>query len=207
MLPTAASVALVAVVAALPASAQQWRYDQPLNNEVDRQINEIMNGTVMSNAAPVKPLAELVERGVAGSTFETSVEPRAGFGGALRAGGEFERLEPATEPQDHAPRDFDGVALPIAGVNELADETLSVDPTERVVADVELPGVVGEDEVASEPILGGDQALQRAAELPIVVPPTSQRVNYAEYWRSRDEEARRIAEQMVHCSLSRRCAR
>jgi len=38
------------------------------------------------------------------------------------------------------------------------DETLGVDPTEGVVADAELPGVVGEDDGAPEPILGADRA-------------------------------------------------
>ena len=42
------------------------------------------------------------------------------------------------------------------------DETLGVDPTEGVVADAELPGVVGEDDGAPEPILGADRAPWRA---------------------------------------------
>ncbi len=62
----------------------------------------------------------------------------------------------------HPPGDFDGVALPIVGGNELGDEAFGVNPTQSVVAEAELSGVVGEDDGAGEPILGADRAPQRA---------------------------------------------
>ena len=94
--------------------------------------------------------------------FEDAVEPRSQFGCAFRAGGELERLELTIEPPDHPPRDFDSAALPVVGGDELVDETLGVNPTQRVVADAELPRVIGEDDGAGEPILGAERAPQRA---------------------------------------------
>ena len=79
-----------------------------------------------------------------------------------RAGGELERLELTIEPPDHPPRDFDSAALPVVGGDEPGDETLGVNPTQRVVADAELPRVIGEDDGAGEPILGAERAPQRA---------------------------------------------
>ena len=43
-------------------------------------------------------------------------------------------------------------------VHALVDETLGVNPTQRVVADAELPRVIGEDDGAGEPILGAERA-------------------------------------------------
>ena len=77
-------------------------------------------------------------------------------------GVELERFELTIEPPDHPPGDFDGVALPVVGGNELVDEALGVNPAQRVVADAELSGVVGEDDGAGEPILGAERAPQRA---------------------------------------------
>ena len=83
---------------------------------------------------------------------------RAEFGGALGARGELVLFELAIEPPDHPPGDLDGVALSVVGGNELVDEALGVNPAQGVVADAELPGVVGEDDGAREPILGADRA-------------------------------------------------
>src|SRR5208337_2410952 len=47
------------------------------------------------------------------------------------------------------------------GGDELVDEALGVDPTERVVADAELAGVVGDDDGLAAPALGLDCAPQR----------------------------------------------
>ena len=41
------------------------------------------------------------------------------------------------------------------------DEALGVDPAERVDADVELPGVVGQDDDVREPVFGADRAPER----------------------------------------------
>ena len=110
----------------------------------------------------VEALEEPVERGVSGSAFEDAVEAGREFGGALWAGGELERLELPIEPPDHSPRDVDGVALPVVGGNELVDEALGVNPTQSVVADAELPGVIGEDDGGGgQPILGADGAPER----------------------------------------------
>src|SRR5208283_3783601 len=71
-------------------------------------------------------------------------------------------FELAIEPPDHPSGDLDCVALSVVGGNELVDEALGVNPTERVVADVELPGVVGQDDGVCEPVLGDDRTPQRA---------------------------------------------
>ena len=102
-------------------------------------------------------LEEPVERGVSGSAFEDAVEAGSQFGGALWAGVGLERLELAIEPPDHLPGDFDGVALPIVGGNELVDEALGVDPAQSVLAEAELPGVVGKDDGAAEPLRGAER--------------------------------------------------
>ena len=81
-------------------------------------------------------------------------------------GRELERLELPIEPPDHPPRDFDGAALPVVGGDELVDETLGVNPAQRVVADAELPGVIGDDDGAAEQILGPDRAPQRRLRWP-----------------------------------------
>ena len=128
----------------------------------------VLRGILVARArAAVRPCCveafeELVEGGVSGSAFEDAVEPRSQFGCAFRAGGELERLELTIEPPDHPPRDFDCAALPVVGGDELVDETLGVNPTQRVVADAELPRVIGEDDGAGEPILGAERAPQRA---------------------------------------------
>ncbi len=107
-------------------------------------------------------LEEFVERRISGSAFEDAVEARSEFDRARWAWGELERLELTIEPPDHPPRDFDGAALPVVGGNELVDKALGVNPTQSVVADAELAGVVGEDDGAGQPILGADRAPQRA---------------------------------------------
>ena len=51
--------------------------------------------------------------------------------------------------------------LPVVGGNGLVDEALGVNPAQRVIADVELPRVVGQDDGVSEPVLSGNCAPQR----------------------------------------------
>ena len=79
----------------------------------------------------------------------------------FRARRELVILQAPIEPPDHPLGDLDGVALFVVGGDELVDEALGVDPAQRVVADAELAGVVGNDDRAREQAFGLDRAPQR----------------------------------------------
>ncbi len=65
------------------------------------------------------------------------------------------------EPSDHRLGDCDGVALLVVGGEELMDETLGVDRAERVIAEAELAGLVGDDDGLTEQALGLDRPHER----------------------------------------------
>ena len=69
------------------------------------------------------------------------------------------------EPPDHPPGDLDGVALSVVGGDELVDEALGVDPAERVIAEAELAGVVGDDDRARPSGPSASMAPHSAASL------------------------------------------
>ena len=111
--------------------------------------------------APEQALQQTVERGVAGSAFEDAVELQAQEARLFWARGALVLLQRPIEPPDRAPHDPDGVALLVVGGNELMDEALGVDPTERVIAEAELAGVVGDDDGLSEQAFGLDRPHKR----------------------------------------------
>src|SRR5271166_4688014 len=91
-----------------------------------------------------RPLEHAQEFALSGEqAFEDALEPGAQFGGSLRIGRRLVVLQLAIEPPDHPSRDLDSVALSVVGGDELVDEPLGVHPAQRMLADTELPGVVG----------------------------------------------------------------
>ncbi len=100
-----------------------------------------------------QPFEDAVAGCVAGSSLEDAVEAGAQLVGSLRIGRQLVVLQLAIEPQDHPPRELDGVALSVVGGNELVDEPLGVHPARRMLADTELPGLVGDDDGAPDEAL------------------------------------------------------
>ncbi len=111
--------------------------------------------------APEQASQQMIEGGVAGSALEDAVELRAEEVRLFRARCALVILQAPIEPPDRPLGDRDGVALSVVGGDELVDEALGVDPAQRVVADAELAGVVGNDNRAGEQALGLDRAPQR----------------------------------------------
>ena len=103
-----------------------------------------------SSFAPEEALQQTVEHRLAGSALEDGIELPAQEARLLRARGALVLLQAPIEPPDHPPGDLDGVALLIVGGNKLMDEALGVDPAERVIAEAELAGVVGDDDGMSD---------------------------------------------------------
>src|ERR1700734_3990124 len=112
-------------------------------------------------SSSLRPLQQTVEHRIAGSALEDAIELPAQEACLLRARGALVVLQAPIEPPDHPPGDLDGVALLIVGGNKLMDEALGVDPAERVIAEAELAGVVGDDDGMSEQALGLDGSPQR----------------------------------------------
>ncbi len=87
-----------------------------------------------------------VECGKAGSggeePLEALLERRVGLRRRLPA----VRLEIGIEPPQPRPDPLDGLALPVIEADQLVDQPFGVDPAQRVMADVELTGVVTDDD-------------------------------------------------------------
>src|SRR5271165_2923811 len=104
---------------------------------------------------------DAVEGGVAGSSLEDALEPGAQFGGSLRIGRRLVVLQLAIEPPDHPSRDLDSVALSVVGGEEVVDEPLGGHPAQRMLADTELPGAVGDDDGPADETLLFDRPPHR----------------------------------------------
>ena len=114
----------------------------------------------------MKAFEQMVERGVAGSrALEDAVEAGAQERGLFGVRGELVVFQATIEPPDHPLGDLDGVALVIVGGNELVNKPLGVNPAQRVHADAELAGVVGDDHRPGEQALDDWTAPHSAASL------------------------------------------
>jgi len=70
-------------------------------------------------------------------------------------------LEVGVEPPHPCPNPLDGLALPVVEADQLVDEPLGVDPAQRVSADVELTGVITDDNGLTEVSMIDHAAPQR----------------------------------------------
>src|SRR5271170_5616220 len=113
-----------------------------------------------SSFAPEQALRQTVERRIAGAALEDAIKLRTQEARLLRARGELVGLQAPIEPPDHSLGDGDGVALFVVGGDELMDQALGVDPAQRMVADAELAGVVGDDDGLADEARGLDCAPQ-----------------------------------------------
>jgi hypothetical protein len=111
--------------------------------------------------ATAQTLEEIVERSVSGLALEDAVEQGGQIDGLFRRRRELVAFQASVEPPDHAPRDFEGVALALVGRQQLVDKALGVHPTQGVLADAELPGVVGDDDGAREQAFSLERAPKR----------------------------------------------
>jgi hypothetical protein len=71
--------------------------------------------------------------------------------GLLRAGRHLVFLQGAIEPPDHPLGDLNGIALLVVGRNELVDQAFGMNPTQRMDADAELAGVIGNNDGVAAP--------------------------------------------------------
>ncbi len=71
-------------------------------------------------------------------------------------------LEVGVEPLDPRPDPLLGLGLPSGEAVQPVHQPLGVDPAERMIPDLELPGVVAEDDAARQQPMAGDAAPERA---------------------------------------------
>ena len=93
--------------------------------------------------------------------LEDAVEPRAQCGLALLVRVAAIGLEVAVEPPDQLAHGGLGGAVLVGEGVELVDQALGMDPTQAVLADVELAGVVADDHGVGEEAVRLDAAPQR----------------------------------------------
>ena len=110
----------------------------------------------------VQPLKQTVEGGEARVPLEDTIEARTQFTASA-----WRRIEPVglqigIEPPDQSANMLLRTTLLVGKRLQLVNQALGVDPAQRVVADVELPGVVADhDRLAQEPVCA-HRAPQRA---------------------------------------------
>src|SRR6516165_354348 len=108
-----------------------------------RPIENAQQSILVAIQSPEQP----VEHDVAGcAALEDAVEAGAQDAGLLRAGRPLVLLQATIEPPDHPLGDLDGVALLVVGGKELVDKAFGVNPAQRMDADAELAGVVGNND-------------------------------------------------------------
>ena len=95
------------------------------------------------------------------AALEDAVEAGAQDAGLLRAGRPLVLLQATIEPPDHPLGDLDGVALLVVGGKELVDKAFGMNPAQRMDADAELAGVVGNNDGVRQQPLMADRAPQR----------------------------------------------
>src|SRR5215212_7987503 len=102
-----------------------------------------------------------IEGDEAGGAQEDAIEARPQLAASPRCRLQAIRLQVGVEPPDQAADELLSGALPIGERLPLVPQPLGMDPTERVLADVELAGVVADDHrLVAEPVRG-DGAPQR----------------------------------------------
>src|SRR3954470_1431949 len=94
----------------------------------------------------VQPLQQAVERDEAGAALEDAVEAGAQLAAPAWCRRRPVGLEVGVEPPDQAAHVLLGGPLRVAEGLQLVDQALGVDPAQCVLADVELPGVITDDD-------------------------------------------------------------
>jgi len=110
----------------------------------------------------VQPGKQAIKGGKTGLSFENAVE--AGFECcfAPEIGSKAICLEIGVKPPDQGADPFLGPPRRIGKGVELMNEPFGMNPAERVFPDIELPGIVGQDDRAVEEAVGHDGSPQRA---------------------------------------------
>ena len=110
----------------------------------------------------MEPCEQTVEGDEAGLAREDAVEPCPQGGLALRGRMLAIGFEIAIEPPDQRARSALSLALFIREGVELVNEALGMDPAQAVRADVELPGVIADDDGVGQEAMRLDAAPQGA---------------------------------------------
>src|SRR5271165_6189716 len=103
----------------------------------------------------VQPLEQAVEGGKAGGAQEDAVEARPHFAAAARRRCQAIGLEVGVVPPDQPADMLLGGALLVGERLQLVHQALGMDPAQAMLADIELPGVVADDDrLVQEPVVG-----------------------------------------------------
>ena len=115
-----------------------------------------------SRLVGVQPREQTVEGDEAGRAREDAVEARPQSGLALLGWMPAIGLEIAIEPPDQAADAALGCAVLVGEGVELVNEALGMDPAQAVLADIELAGIVADDDGVGQKAVRLDAAPQRA---------------------------------------------
>src|SRR5713101_7637737 len=110
----------------------------------------------------MEPCEQTVEGDEAGLTHEDAVEPCPQGGLALPGRMLAIGFEIAIEPPDQCARSALSLALFIGEGIELVNEALGMDPAQAVRADIELPGIIADDDGVGQEAMRLDAAPQGA---------------------------------------------
>src|SRR5271166_5783936 len=103
----------------------------------------------------VQPLEQPIEGGKAGGAQEDAVEARPHFAAAARRRCQAIGLEVGVVPPDQPADMLLGGALLVGERLQLVHQALGMDPAQAMLADIELPGVVADDDrLVQEPVVG-----------------------------------------------------
>src|SRR5260370_41472438 len=94
----------------------------------------------------MEPGEQPIERGEAGPSFEDPVEAAAQGSFPLERRIPLVGLEIAVEPPDQASQALLRRAVPVGEGVELVDQPLGVNPAQPMAADIELAGIVADDD-------------------------------------------------------------
>jgi len=101
----------------------------------------------------VQPLEQTIKRGEAGAALEDAIEACAQLAASARCWIEPVGLQVGIEPSNQPADMVLGCTLLVGERFQLVHQALGVDPAQGMLADVELPGVVTEqDRLAQEPV-------------------------------------------------------
>src|SRR3954454_11383427 len=101
----------------------------------------------------VQPLEQSIKYGKAGAAAEDAIKTRSQLAPPAGRRVELVGLQVGIEPPDQLTHILLGGSLLVGDCLQLVHQALGMDPTQRVLADVELPGVITEhDRLAQEPV-------------------------------------------------------
>ena len=112
--------------------------------------------------APMQAGQQPIQHDMAGAAGENPVEPGPQRRGPPGTGIALPGLQVGVEPPDQRSLELDGTALLIGGGHQLVDQPLGMDPAERVLAEAELAGIVGDDHRPGQQAMRLDRAPERA---------------------------------------------